>query len=118
MWIKTRDDVAMDLSQAMRIYCTPFNGQSMVEAEFAKNTVTLKTFKSVDAAKNYIASLVDELNGGKKPKLGYSFTWLSKVENLPPEKRDEFDSMVEDWLKNLQPADDKPKTFNDDGITW
>ena len=116
MWIITEDGDAVDLAKVDTLILNRAN-RAVYASPVSGNGVTLERFESVDDAKNYIANLVDELNG-KKPKLGYSFTWLSKVENLPPDKRDEFDSMVEDWLKNLQPADDKPKTFNDDGITW
>lgn len=137
MWIKARKDMAIDLSKAIRIYCTPFNGQHMIEAEFSDSTVTIKIFENVDDAQNFIENLVDELNG-KKPSLGYAFSWLSAIEKLPPDKKSEFDKIAQIWLNSLgEPetciADDsqyyklaenedevifapKPKKIADDGI--
>lgn len=127
MWIKARKDMAIDLSKAIRIYCTPFNGQHMIEAELFDSTVTVKIFENVDDAQKFIGSLVDELNGNK-PKLGYAFTWLARVEQLPPDDRAKFDKQVNEWLAelqgSLQPTDTKgefvlnPKKFNDDGVEW
>ena len=130
MWIITQDGNAVNLANVDALILDRLN-RAVYASTISDNSIDLEKFETVDAAKNYIVSLVDELNGGKKPKLGYSFTWLSKVENLPPEKLDEFNSMVEDWLDKLSVSEgtlkstgDKgkyvlaPKTFNDDGIAW
>ncbi len=140
MWMTIDKSVALNLSQAIRIYCTPFSGRHMIKAEFADSTVTLHIFDTADDAHNYIEKLVDELNGKSQPKLGYAFTWLSAIEKLPPDKKSEFDKIAQIWLNSLgEPetciADDsqyyklaenedevifapKPKKIADDGIEW
>jgi len=131
MWVITQNGSVRNLAQAYKIEHSERYGKVAVYATFPicanKNsadpafaeTAILKICNSIDDAKNYIAALVNELNGNK-PKLGYAFTWLAKVKQLPPDKQAEFNDMVEDWLDDFNkiPADVKPKKFNDDGIEW
>lgn len=120
MWIITKNGVARNVDDIGVLSVVKKDDGNFDVVPFLKvEDRALATFDNAADAQIYIENLVDELNGNK-PKLGYAFTWLAKVKQLPPDKQAEFNDMVEDWLDDLNkiPADVKPKKFNDDGVEW
>lgn len=120
MWIITKNGVARNVDDIGVLSVVKKDDGKFDVVPFLKHEDrALATFDNAADAQIYIESLVNELNGNK-PKLGYAFTWLARVEQLPPDDRAAFDKLVQDWLDDLNKtsADVKPKKFNDDGIEW
>ncbi|MBR5913978.1 MAG: hypothetical protein IKZ58_06420 [Selenomonadaceae bacterium] len=124
MWIITENGNARNLAHAYKLDFGEHKGKVKVYATFpictGKNTAdpafaetaVLKTFDNADDAKEFIWDVVNMMNcdagfhnwidltderKDEKP-LGYSFSWLKKLEALPAEERTKLENKIKIWL--------------------
>ena len=120
MWIIDSEGEACNLAQACVLYTSKKKDGVQVRASFPVNdlkaqcaaNVTIKTFDNVDDAKEFIKDIVAYLNCGEGYRdwydltrrlednnpLGYSFSWLKKIEALPAEERTKLENKIKIWL--------------------
>ena len=75
MWINFENGNAVNLALATSIFID-HDTLFYVTAVFSYGNEILKAFDNEKDAKNFVAEIVDTLNG--KMTLGYAFTWLDK----------------------------------------
>ena len=84
MWIKTIDGDAVNMALIAHITVQEYWKRFAVEVTDANEKgVYIATFDSKTDAENYVAVLVEELNGNKP--LGYAFSWLKSNAAKPAE---------------------------------
>lgn len=120
MWVIDSNGDAYNLAHACSVYTLANDDGVEVRATFPINTfdnklttrITLKTFDNVNDAKEFVGDIVSKPQAVDKNKLGYSFSWLKKVEALPDEQRAEFEGKVNDWLDDVS----KPQAVKNENV--
>lgn len=78
MFIRTKDGDAVNAALVMDIYVIQIGNVYNVDyININEDSDTLASFDNEIDARNYVAVLIDELNGTKP--LGYAFSWLKNL---------------------------------------
>lgn len=139
MWVIDMNGNARNLAQAYKIDFGEHKGKVKVYATFpvctGKNTAdpafaetaVLESFDNVNDAKKFVFDIVNTMNNGNgiynwddfnadddvdENQLGYSFSWLKKVEALPDDKRTELEGKITDWLADVS----KPQAVKNENV--